>query len=252
LKPIYIFLTVIFCLGLSSCARRVYFPAIYQNDIQYMVKPHSTDSVKTGIYAAGTYLLQETLSSGGSINSGLLNIYRSHTVPNFNFSYGILGFFGSYAKDSSDTHITAGSKSFTGFGVNGSVSYYKNFGEVDWRIIGTDLVYTHESGNYLNFRRAIAHDPDVISATQAGLFTYGIFSELAIKPNQNLNVGVKLFFSKTAGKITRTDLYDNQDFDSIIGTTGSLGYKKITGHATLATTRLFTNVSFQMGLAYRF
>jgi len=140
LKPLYVIAAALLYISLSSCQKHFYAPAIYQNDVLYMQKPHSKDSVKTAIYATGSYLTQENSNSNGTLQSGVLNIYRSHTIPNFNLSYGLLGFAGSYTKDSKDNYMTTNTKSFTGLGINTSVSYYKNYDHLDWRVVGVDMV----------------------------------------------------------------------------------------------------------------
>jgi len=67
-----------------------------------------------------------------------------------------------------------------------------------------------------------------------------------------MNVAIKVFFSTTTGGTNHALGYDNRYFDTITGATGSVGYKKLTGHLTMATTAFWTSVSFQTGLTYRF
>jgi hypothetical protein len=241
-------LAVAICIAVSSCTTRIYPPALFQNDIQLMEKPHSTDEQKSATYVSGSYLLQDNMASYGALQSGLLNIYHSETVPNINYSYGVLGFAGTFTRDSTNTIID--NKAFMGLGVNGSVSYYKNYGKIDWRIVGMDAVYTKEFGDYLAFRKAVAQNPDVITTTQSGLFSFAIFSEVIGKPSPDVNIGGRLFFSKTAGRVNR-DLQRDSFLDDMAGITGFVGYKRVSGHLTLTSTRAMFYSSMQIGLSYK-
>src|SRR6187402_423165 len=147
MKP-YLFAAALL-LVFSSCTRHYYPSAVFQNDVQYMSKPYSGDSVLHGTYVSGALLA--TANSGNiddGASAGLLNIYQSYTLknPDLNISYGVLGFAGNYTAGTDNTDIKI-DKSFYGLGANFSLSPYINRGNVDWRIIGLDLVYTKEFGD---------------------------------------------------------------------------------------------------------
>jgi len=216
-----------------------------------MLKPHSKDSVKTKVYASAVFLEHDDLFNRGSSSAGLLNIYRSHTIPHFNFSYGVLGFAGRY-KEQTDIPLQFNHKSFNGFGFNGSTSYYTSTRKADWRLIGVDLVYTHESGNYLNYRRSIAGNVDVASSTQAGMFSYGIFSEVLIRQTTNFNFGFKLFVNKMTGRLVEKDDIRNTYGTTSSGGTVLFGYKMFTGYISSAASGDYSGGSVQVGLGYRF
>jgi hypothetical protein len=62
---------------------------------------------------------------------------------------GLLGYTGVYTQTQTTTTGTATSnlfinKSFSGYGFNGSTSFYLSTKKTDFRIIGVDLSYTHE------------------------------------------------------------------------------------------------------------
>lgn len=228
-----------------------------------MIKPHSKDSVKTRIYASGAYLAQSGAGGQGSSNSGVLNIYQSRTIPHFNFSYGVLGYTGVYTQTQSTTTGNTTSnlfinKSFSGYGFNGSTSFYLSTKKTDFRIIGVDLSYTHEGGDFLAFRKAQVGQPDVQSAAQPQLFSYGIFSEFVVKPNETTNFGLKLFVNHTTGQINR-DLRPvgngyNPNTSSTFGFTSFVGYRHFNFHTTFALGSIygFRTGASQLGLAYKF
>ncbi|TSD67369.1 hypothetical protein FFF34_008245 [Inquilinus sp. KBS0705] len=251
MKKTHLIAGLLLSMAVSSCSERFYGPALYQNDVQQMIKPHSKDSVKTRLYGSGTLLMHDNMfNQTDDTKAGLLNIYRSHTVPHFNFSYGVLGFAGTY-KEQVSAKPAVSNKAFTGFGFNGSASYYVSTKKTDWRLIGVDMVYTQEGGDYLAYRRAVANQPDVYSATQAGMFSYGIFSEMLIRLNKDVNIGAKLFINKTTGQLVKKDTY-NYYGASTSGATISLGYKMLTGYLTSATSSNLSGGSVQVGLACRF
>jgi hypothetical protein len=259
----HLLLLAIILTVLSSCTTRYYAPGLYQNDVQFMIKPHSKDSVKTRIYASGAYLAQSGANGQGSSGSGILNIYQSRTIPHFNFSYGVMGYTGVYTQTQTTTTGTATNnlfinKSFSGYGFNGSTSFYLSTKKTDFRIIGVDLSYTHEGGDFLAFRKSQLGQPNVRSAAQPQLFTYGIFSEFVVRPSVSTNFGFKLFSNHTTGKINRdlqrVEGFYNTGSSSTFGFTSFVGYKHVNFHTTVAlgsTNSSITGAS-QVGLAYKF
>jgi hypothetical protein len=245
--------TLLFCLALSSCSYKYYAPGLYQNDVQNMLKPHSKDTVKNRTYATGTLLTQGGAAGQGNSTSGLLNIYRAHTIRHFNFAYGALGYAGSYQKDNyeNQTLVNTTHKSFLGYGFNGSTSWYVSGGNVDFRIIGVDLVYTHESGDFLAFRKSVAGQPGVLSATQATMFSYSVFSEATFKLDEDFNLCLKFFASRVTGNINQ---YLHNSNATVAGGTGYLSFKRFTIHSTVALggNNITPNAALQMGLTYGF
>lgn len=264
MKNLHTLFTIILILGLlSSCTTRYYAPGLYQNDVQFMIKPHSKDSIKTRIYASGAYLAQSGANGQGSSGSGMLNVYQSRTIPHFNFSYGVMGYTGVYTQTQTTTVGTTSNnlfinKSFSGYGFNGSTSFYLSTKKTDFRIIGVDLSYTHEGGDFLAFRKAEVGKQGVRSAAQPQLFTYGIFSEFIVRPSETTNFGFKLFINQTTGKINRdlqqTDGFYNAGNSGTFGFTSFVGYKHVNFYTTFAvgSSASYLSGSSQVGLAYKF
>jgi hypothetical protein len=244
----YLLLAIALCMGVSSCNTvHRYPPALFRNDVQLMEKPHSTDEKKTAIYASGSYLVHsnDIVDTSSMITGGMFNVYRSHTISHFNYSYGVMGFMGVYRPDAADD--IAKNISFKGFGINTSISYYKNFGNIDWRIAGVDLVYTQESGDYQRFRNTVAPGPYSLVSTQSRLFTVGIFSEIVIKFSKDVRLGGKVFGTETLGPVNR-EMIVASGFIDMNGVMAYVGYKNLTGHLTLSP----LSGSVQLGLTYRF
>lgn len=260
-----LFLAIIIAATLSSCSKQYYAPGLFQNDVQLMIKPQSQDSVKSKVYISGVLLTQSGASGQGSSTSGLLNLYQSHTLKNVNLSYGVLGYTGNYSRnESSTTNNSSGqtsttethiSKSFTGYGFNGSASVYFSNALVDFRVLGADLVYTHESGDYLAFRRSVFGQPGILSSPRADMITYGIFTEYVFHPKADLNFGFKVFFNKTTGKVNQ-DLQNavNSYENGFYTTGGSLfaEFNRINVHATAAFASNLIAGGIQLGVGYSF
>lgn len=250
---------------LSSCSKQYYAPGLYQNDVQLMMKPQSQDSAKRKIYIAGVLAEQLGASGQGDATSGVLNVYQSHTFKNINLSYGAIAYAGKYSRNetisssngnggttTNDIHI---SKGFTGYGFNGSLSFYFSNKVCDFRILGADLIYTKESGDYLAFRRSVYGLPDILSSPRSEMLSYGIFTEYVFHPKTDLNVGFKIFLNKVTGQINR----DLNDYGSGFNTTGGTlfaEFNHINVHSTMAfSSRRYLagfGLGFQIGAGYSF
>ncbi|AMR32226.1 hypothetical protein A0256_12740 [Mucilaginibacter sp. PAMC 26640] len=248
---------------LSSCSKQYYAPGLYQNDVQLMMKPQSQDSVKRKIYLSGALVEQSGASGQGSSNSGMLNVYQSHTFKHFNLSYGALAYTGNYSRtitnsddnsgtnsNNTDIHI---SKSFNGYGLNGSVSYYFSNEVCDFRILGADLIYTNESGDYLAFRKSVYGQPDVLSSPRGAMLTYGFFTEYVFHQRKDPSFGFKIFANKVTGQINR-DLNDYGTGFNTVGGSLFAEFHHINLHCTFVSS--FTNYAlgagFQLGAGYSF
>jgi hypothetical protein len=251
MKP-YLFAAALLLI-LSSCTRHYYPSAMFQNDVQYMSKPYSGDSVRHGTYASGTFMV--TLNSGNideAESAGLLNIYQSYTLknPNLNISYGVLGFAGNYTGGNNNS-LTDFDKSFYGLGANFSMSPYINRDNIDWRIIGLDLTYTKEFGDYAAFRKRM---PDTDTRTfyrNTDLFTYGIFTEAMIKVSPVVSLAFKVGLNNTPGQKQYINglPFDNIGFNANVGVrhlSFNLAYK------FMPTDVWLTPLGIQLGGAYRF
>ena len=263
-KLTFSLLTIIILPGVfTSCSKQYYAPGLYQNDVQLMMKPQSQDSAKRKIYIAGALVEQSGAGGQGDATSGVLNIYQSHTFKNVNLSYGVLGYTGNYSRnESSSTTNSNGttttnniniSKGFTGYGFNGSLSFYFSNELCDFRILGADLIYTKESGDYLAFRRSVYGQPNIISSPRSEMLTYGIFTEYVFHPKKDLNVGFKVFLNKVTGRINR-DLNDNGPGFNTTGGSLFAEFNHINVHTTFAfSSGVYSlGAGVQLGAGYSF
>ncbi|RFZ94446.1 hypothetical protein D0C36_02530 [Mucilaginibacter conchicola] len=216
-----------------------------------MVKPHSKDSVRNRFYASGTYLNQGGANGQGDLKSGLLNVYRSNTLNHFNFSYGALVYTGSYKRGMYDSLMNTPSKTFGGYGFNGSASVYTATRITDWRF-GVDLSYIRESGQYLDFRRSVYGMPGVNASNQSHLIGLGVFTEFVTRISPSFNIGVKAFVNNTLSSPLKRDLSDETGSGHTVGSNISLGYKQYTVRLSGAFSGNFVNSASQLGLTYGF
>ncbi|WCT12395.1 hypothetical protein [Mucilaginibacter jinjuensis] len=251
MKP-YLFAAALLLI-FSSCTKHYYPSAMFQNDVQYMSKPYSGDSVRHGTYVSGALLL--TGNSGNiddGASAGLLNIYQSYTLknPNLNISYGVLGFAGNYRAGTDNTNISI-DKNFYGLGVNFSMSPYINRGNVDWRIIGLDLTYTKEFGDYAAFRQRMLNTDKLTYYRKTDLFTYGLFTEAMVKVSPAVSLAFKIGLNNTPGQKQYINgiPFNNVGFNANVGVrhfSFNLAYKFMPTDAALIL------LGLQLGAAYRF
>lgn len=238
---------------LSSCSTRYLTHPLFQSDMQYMNKPMSTDSVRHATYAFGTLALATgdkdfTTSSA----SGILNFYQSYTFkqPNISLSYGVIGAAGSYEQAEINNQPKF-SKSFQSIGGNFSAAFYLPRKQVDWRVIGVDLVYNKEFGDYARLRKNLTNRGyyDFISPT--GLFTYGIFTEVAVKPSDKVSLMFKVGFNNSPGQPheLHNSPFNNANFDVVV----NIRRFSIIYNLKFMPTKIWLQSSgFQFGTGYRF
>jgi hypothetical protein len=253
MKP-YLF-TAALLLVFSSCTQHYYPSAMFQNDVQYMSKPYSEDSVRHGTYVSGTYMVELNSDNlDDSETAGLLNIYQSYTLknPNLNISYGVLGFAGNYTGNNNQFGFD---KSFYGLGANFSISPYINKGNVDWRIIGLDLVYTKEFGDYAAFRNRMPDTEDLTFYRKTNLFTFGLFTEAMIKVSPAVSLAFKVGLNNTPGeKRYSNDVLPSLPFNNV-GFNANVGVKRLSfnlAYKLMPTDVWLVPLGVQLGGAYRF
>lgn len=163
----------------TSCTRYAY----YQSPLHTNTHPYKTIPLKSEHSPVATYA-NATLTTGGAndkYQDGYVGVlgsgYRAHNFGRFQAFYGISGSWGSYKVDSfggqrdslyrnryiartvNDSLINkgAGRKSWGsvgGFaGINFVIPFRRRGGE--WRALGAEMSWTHELGNYYDFRKKL-------------------------------------------------------------------------------------------------
>lgn len=249
-------LFVAIALMASSCKTEYLTHAMFQNDVQYMAKAHSRDSVKTNTYVSGVLAIHGGDESGSAYGTaGMLNIYQSHTLtePNLNIAYGVFGYAGNYQRDVSSSTNNTGlgfNKSFAGIGANLSVSGYIPGEKADWRVLGVDMVYTKEFGDYLDFRRKGIDNDDYTYFRSSRLFTLGLFTEVLIKNSKDVSLGFKVGVYNSPGQPHRVEGLPVNN----VGFTTAVGYRHLVfiGSLKFLPSWFLLPSGLQIGGAYRF
>jgi hypothetical protein len=198
----------------SSCtATHVYIPALYNHDIAYQPKPASWDSTKFATYVSAGYYASDGSNVNDDLESGQLNISQAYTGKNFNIAYGAFGVAGNYIKEPVYINTVKDSAGFVKepedfnkkfFGAVGgrfSANLYSHSGRVDFRYIGVEAVYSHEFGDYANYRRSVVNQPGFNVDTRTDLVSLGATSEILFhrRRDNNFENGFRLFIGSTFG-----------------------------------------------------
>lgn len=196
---IVIFLAIIF----SSCSH-VYVPALYHQDIAYIPKPASFDSAKVATYvSAGGAVYTNTNYSDGLV-SGQLNLSQGVRLKNANLAYGVFGVAGDYQNSHNSDNNAVNNfndKFFGAVGARASANLYVTSGQFDIRYIGVEAAYSHEFGDYADFRKSIYGMNGYNVDPRTDLFTLGLTSEVYFHSlhNNDLQHGIRGFLGGTFG-----------------------------------------------------
>ena len=205
------FSPILVLLVYSSCVAtgpriNLYGPALYSGDISYQPKPMSSDSNHHASYISLSYLsayAPNDLNSDDMVTMELINIGRAYTYDNFNLSYGAFGAIGRYSdqtnKDATQPTYFI-SKSFGNVGGRFSASAFVNSGHVDIRFIGVEMAYSHEFGDYADFRKSIAAQPNFFTNIRTDIVTIGGSSEVIWHASRHPSqFGFRIFLGRTIG-----------------------------------------------------
>ena len=175
-------------------------PAFYNNDVSYQPKPIAADSIHHATYLSGSIIQGQGANSNDVVNAGQLNLSMAFTTKHVNFSLGAFGALGSFTnKTVPDTQAYYFRNKSTGSGGGrASFNYYITSGKVDIRIIGIEATYSHEFGEYADFRKQVLGQPYYFTITRTDLFTYGASSEVAwYGRDPSFQYAFRLFFGQT-------------------------------------------------------
>jgi hypothetical protein len=206
--PLILVLFIYNSCGVSGPQINLYGPAMYSSDVSYQPKPMASDSMHHAGYVSLSYLSVDAPNDNNSfdmITGELINIGQGYTFDNFNLSYGAFAAIGSY----SDQTIHAGqpnyfnSKSFGNVGGRFSANAFVTSGHVDIRFMGIEMAYSHEFGDYADFRKSIAGQPNFFTDTRTDIVTIGGSSEVIWHGSRKLRqYGFRLFLGRTIGDNT--------------------------------------------------
>jgi|SRR6185312_869041 len=184
----------------------LYGPAIYSSDISYQPKPMSSDSNHHLDYVSLSYFSADAPNNNNSfdmVNAELINIGRGYTFDNFNLSYGAFGATGSYNNQTNKDATQPpyfNNKSFGNLGARFSANTFVTSGHVDIRFIGIEVAFSHEFGDYADFRKNITGQPNFFTDTRADIATIGGSSEVIWHANRRpMQFGFRIFLGRTIG-----------------------------------------------------
>jgi hypothetical protein len=254
------------CVG---CKESAYFQSPFQsnaNTYKAMPRP-GHDGAKTATYASGTF------SFGGANHrwrDGVLSLtgslHRGHAFGNFRAFYGVDGALGGYKvrplhpgsghfdeayPNDSLINVRSGRKFFGGVGASGGIYLthpFNNGGE--WRIIGTELSWMNEFGNYHSFRKNLPDTAANLISRHRNFVTVGFHTDIDLKTRDG-SIGLKLGAVLSTRKQTVTHNY---------GSTSPInpGYFSMTWHYSYGRTTSYwqTNIGTwtfmsMFGLNYR-
>ena len=192
--------------GVSGPQINLYGPAMYSNDVSYQPKPMSSDSNDHAGYVSLSYLSAEAPNDNNSfdmITGELINIGQGYTFDNFNLSYGAFGGIGSYSNQTNKDATQPAyfnNKSFGNLGGRFSANAFVNSGHVDIRFMGIEMAYSHEFGDYADFRKSIRGQPNFFTDSRSDIVTIGGSSEVIWHGSRKQRqYGFRLFLGRTIG-----------------------------------------------------
>ena len=167
-KVINVLAILLILITFSSC-RTYITPAGLGTNIGYMPKPMVGDSVRSKIYVTGTYGGATSPNASVNFTFGMLDIARSHTYEEFNFSYGGYGYFGKakydmekpYTLDKNIVQLPSFNKNTAGLGIKTSIGYHEvsSSRNTEFRLMNWENSLAWELGDYTQFRKDLYDSP---------------------------------------------------------------------------------------------
>ena len=212
MKHLNLFALCCLSLLLSACSH-IYSPAFYHQDIAYQPKPASFDSVKSATYISGGINLSTNSNLNDDQTAGEIDISEGHSFKNFNLAYGAFGAYGDYqnsAISKGDANYFT-EKYYGVIGGRASANFTFPQGNADIRLIGFEVAYSHEFGDYAAYRRYLNNQPNFYVDPRTDLFTAGLTSEVIFhkRNDPNFQQGIRLFVGGTFGRNPLDDSYYN-------------------------------------------
>jgi len=203
-------LSLICILLFSSCANRVYTPALFGNNIAYQPKPMTYDTKKTANYISGTFGAHAAVNTD-NVSFGELNFSRAHAFKNGNLAIGAFGFAGRVTNGFYTNDTASNSRfrhiSFEGLGIRASGNLNTSFGRTDWRFLGFEAAYSKEFGAYSNFRKSVFGLPGYSTSLSSSLFNAGLTTEIIWHGKSNIEnqYGFRFYIGRNFGNLRYLD-----------------------------------------------
>ncbi len=175
---------------------------ILHNDLTYMAKPMSGDSVQWGTYVGGNFSISNGFNRDDANTFCEINAYQSFTYDFVSMALGGFGYRGNYwlKGDSSQNFQTIqpylGKYAYYGGGFRGSFNFTIPTDHIDIRVLGIDAVWSKEWGKYLKLRQTMQGLPDILSVTDDELLTLAFSQELCIRQRPETQLAIKWYFGR--------------------------------------------------------
>jgi hypothetical protein len=199
---------------LMSACSHVYAPAMYHQDIAYQPKPTSFDAKKTATYISAGLNNYTGINYTDFLTSGQANLSVGHAFDNFNVAYGAFGVFGDYQHSGNkDDPNYFTDKFFGAVGGRFSANAFVTSGNVDFRFIGVEMAYSHEFGDYANYRQQLFRQGGYFVDPRTDLYTVGLTTEVIFHSRNNTGIqhGIRGFLGTTLGHNDLNDSYYNNE-----------------------------------------
>lgn len=196
------FITVSF-LFVSCVADRVYTSASYGGMKKYTEKPLYNNKNTSAIYLSGGVKTGNRPQEGlkDEVIAGDFFIHRATATKYFNFYYGLGATFGNYKINDSYISPSNGVPYFQesekldyyNFNIKTGFNFIKNLKKVELNIIGLELIYFKESGEYIDRLGVIPRVKSIDIMDKREIVTFNITTGAIFKINDNNNFGAGVF-----------------------------------------------------------
>jgi hypothetical protein len=219
MKHSYLIIIVCIAACLYGCSEHVYAPALYHQDIAYMPKPASFSKEKTATYVSAGLGVGFDPTYNNTLESGQLNLSQGYAFNGANFAWGVFGVAGDYEKnaDIDGNYVDFKDKFFGAAGARISANLFTTYPKMEWRYLGFEAAYSHEFGDYANYRKQVVNNPDYIVDARTELVSAGLTTEFVFHGrNTNITHGIRGYLGTTFGSnILNDPRNDNQsDFNT--------------------------------------
>jgi hypothetical protein len=220
--PLIALICILYSCGVMGPVDYRYGSPLSKRKQMYMPKPMSSDTVKTANYVSAGVSKDNGIDQNFSddLISGLLIYNRSQTFTNFSYSVGGYGFAGLYQNNVttsglSDSKTQVGSayfksNGFYSYGLQTSACFVTMLNKTELRLIGLELSYNNEFGDYLRYRKTASQQPYIYTDKFSENFNVGLSTELIFHAQQDLEnqFGFRFYLGETLGNHNQTN-YSN-------------------------------------------
>jgi hypothetical protein len=185
------------------------------------------------------------------------SLHQAHNFGNFQAYYGLNATAGRYQVKSTfegnrraeSIQFHTGERFFGSAGASGGINVVAPFDDGEWRVLGTQLSYTREFGDYYSFRKGIPDSAVTYVDRNYNFFTLGFNTEIAGQLRNRDVLTYKLAYIMKLGSLKNELIAGEHLHPGYLSNTISYTAKKMTASIQLNTgTKLF---GFQLGVNYR-